>query len=229
MHDLVERNDEILNEEEGGGGESNVTAGVEKTELPIDMKRKRKEDAEDRVDEAFSSVDVLDEALQRGESRGRFYKDSHGVVHDDEGHSSADDYYSKKRQNRPSAPRHYHQVPFAKKDEAKKEGMRFDGQKKKWYHTDSNKSKSSAFKKLQESRPPQYGKATGDVYMAHSFKKGDRVRHPKYGEGTVTLGDKWTVNVTYAHGKEHHHTVESHNGKPHPKAHQSAAHLTKIK
>ena len=41
----------------------------------------------------------------------------------------------------------FHKVPFAKKDDAKAEGMRWDSASKKWYHTDTNKSKSSAFMK----------------------------------------------------------------------------------
>lgn len=140
--------DEILNEEEGGGGESNVTAGVEKTELPLDLhKRKKKDDKdaelEESIDQIFESIDVLDEmyrGLQRGESRGRFYRSSSGDVYDDEGNKL-------EPIRRRVGTRYYHRVPFAKKDEAKREGMRFDGQKKKWYHTDATKSKNSNFPK----------------------------------------------------------------------------------
>lgn len=45
----------------------------------------------------------------------------------------------------------YHDVPFKRKDEAKAEGMKFDGDKKKWYHTDSTRSHYSKFEKLKES------------------------------------------------------------------------------
>ena len=125
--------DEILNEEEGGGGESNVTAGVEKTELPLDLhKRKKKDDKEaeleESIDQIFESIDVLDEkygGLQRGESRGRFHRSSSGDVYDDEGNKL-------EPIRRGAGTKYYHRVPFAKKDEAKREGMRFDGQKKKW-------------------------------------------------------------------------------------------------
>lgn len=44
-------------------------------------------------------------------------------------------------------PRFYHDVKFAEKDTAKKEGMIFDGDKKKWYHLDADKSKKSKFPK----------------------------------------------------------------------------------
>lgn len=39
----------------------------------------------------------------------------------------------------------YHVVPFAKKDEAKAEGMRWDPDVKRWYHTDPTKSAASKF------------------------------------------------------------------------------------
>lgn len=54
---------------------------------------------------------------------------------------------------KPSAPstKIYHNVPFADKDKAKAEGMRFDGDKKKWYHTSQEASNKSSFSKLQES------------------------------------------------------------------------------
>lgn len=45
----------------------------------------------------------------------------------------------------------YHDVPYVKKDAAKEEGMRFDGDRKKWYHTSAEASDASAFKKLAES------------------------------------------------------------------------------
>ena len=45
----------------------------------------------------------------------------------------------------------YHNVPFKQKEEAKAEGMKFDGDKKKWYHTNPESSKNSKFSKLEES------------------------------------------------------------------------------
>jgi hypothetical protein len=44
----------------------------------------------------------------------------------------------------------YHEVPFSQKDDAKKEGMRWDPEKKKWYHSGPYTSASSKFKKLTE-------------------------------------------------------------------------------
>lgn len=43
--------------------------------------------------------------------------------------------------------RTYHKVPFAKKDDAKKEGMRWDPDVKKWYHSSSASSAASKFQK----------------------------------------------------------------------------------
>lgn len=51
----------------------------------------------------------------------------------------------RKRFSSASTTKTYHKVPFTKKDDAKKEGMRWDSDKKKWYHTDPHKSKSSQF------------------------------------------------------------------------------------
>lgn len=41
----------------------------------------------------------------------------------------------------------YHKVPFAQKDDAKKEGMRWDSGAKKWYHSSAAASSSSKFRK----------------------------------------------------------------------------------
>lgn len=41
----------------------------------------------------------------------------------------------------------YHKVPFDKKEEAKKEGMSWDSQAKKWYHNNSVSSNASKFQK----------------------------------------------------------------------------------
>jgi hypothetical protein len=51
----------------------------------------------------------------------------------------------------PPMPKIYHNVPFKQKEEAKAEGMKFDGTKKKWYHTNPESSKNSKFSKLEES------------------------------------------------------------------------------
>jgi hypothetical protein len=52
----------------------------------------------------------------------------------------------------------YHKVPFKQKDEAKAEGMRFDGDKKKWYHSSAEKSNNSKFQKeeVQKADIPAY-------------------------------------------------------------------------
>ena len=155
---------ESLNEDDAGApaageGGSNVTDGVKNPVPPFGTIRRKSNDEtiEEMVESAFSGVDLFDlpslvEAfnpahLQRGESRGRHYKDHNGYIHDDEGNVEHESAYNK----RPAAPRSYHQVPFHQKDSAKKEGMRWDAGKKKWYHTDAHKSKNSAFK-LHESK-----------------------------------------------------------------------------
>lgn len=46
-----------------------------------------------------------------------------------------------------SGGRFYHRVPFSQKDAAKGEGMRWDPDAKKWYHTNAEKSAKSQFPK----------------------------------------------------------------------------------
>ncbi|AMQ65920.1 exodeoxyribonuclease VII large subunit [Stenotrophomonas phage vB_SmaS-DLP_6] len=92
-----------------------------------------------------------------GHSSGRHYTDAHGVRHDDEGYSSDGNGPADRRERemhkpaaKPAAVKHYHEVPYAKKEEAKGEGMKWHAEKKKWYHTDAGKSATSKFKKLHE-------------------------------------------------------------------------------
>lgn len=49
--------------------------------------------------------------------------------------------------SKPAAEKIYHKVPFAKKDDAKAEGMKWDPEKKMWYHTSKYVSASSKFPK----------------------------------------------------------------------------------
>jgi hypothetical protein len=46
-----------------------------------------------------------------------------------------------------TSAKYYHEVPFADKSHAKAEGMKFDGDKKKWYHTSQYDSSKSKFKR----------------------------------------------------------------------------------
>jgi hypothetical protein len=93
----------------------------------------------------------------QGHSSGRHYTDAHGVRHDDEGYSSDGNGPADRRERemhkaapKPAATKHYHEVPYAKKEDAKAEGMKWHAEKKKWYHTDAAKSATSKFKKLHE-------------------------------------------------------------------------------
>ena len=89
-------------------------------------------------------------------SSGRHYTDARGVRHDDEGYSSDGNGPADRRERamhsaaKPAATKHYHEVPYAKKEDAKREGMKWHAEKKKWYHTDAAKSATSKFKKLHE-------------------------------------------------------------------------------
>jgi molybdopterin converting factor small subunit len=72
---------------------------------------------------------------------------------DDEGWertAKEDEAWNKKHARQPSE-KIYHKVPFKQKDEAKAEGMRFDGDAKKWYHS-AEKSNNSKFQKEEVQR-----------------------------------------------------------------------------
>jgi hypothetical protein len=76
------------------------------------------------------------------DSHGNHYEHHRGVVRRV---SSA--YRAPFKKKSIASQKHYHIVPFAEKETAKSEGMRWDPNVKKWYHTDSQKSAKSAFKK----------------------------------------------------------------------------------
>jgi hypothetical protein len=106
----------------------------------------------------------INESLDWGSMSKREFKRrelEHELGHEDRAERQRKSFRSYTNQQK-----HYHNVPFAKKDDAKKEGMRFDGDKKKWYHTDASKSKSSAFPKLNEEveQIDELSKGTLDSY-----------------------------------------------------------------
>lgn len=119
----------------------------------------------------YESVDneMLEHEIVRGED-GRYY--------DDEGNSSSsisksarrymvgDNYHPRKNYGygykdngrRKALPRStekiYHAVSYQQKDAAKEEGMRWDPEVKKWYHSSPERSANSKFKKIEEAYMP---------------------------------------------------------------------------
>jgi len=97
----------------------------------------------------------------------------------------------------------YHNVPFADKDKAKSEGMRFDGDKKKWYHTSTEASNKSSFPKLNESEELDYEideavdpKIAHDILTKHGvlgkdFFQGDTDHH----NSMVELSKKYKIRA----------------------------------
>lgn len=87
--------------------------------------------------------------------RHEYVDDEGNVMHGSNGASWQKSWYNRKKPSSytssSTSEKIYHNVPFKQKDQAKAEGMRFDGGKKKWYHTSTENSKKSAFPKLQES------------------------------------------------------------------------------
>lgn len=149
-------------------------------------------------------VKMLGEAryyhLARGESHGRHYKDEHGVTWDDEGYNSAGTGPSDRRERamhkaKPAATKHYHEVPYAKKEDAKREGMKWHAEKKKWYHTDAGKSATSKFKKLHESYDD-------DEYEHHDHSP------PKH-----KIGDKVHYHGGFGGGQRHRGEITGHGHK----------------
>lgn len=132
-------------------------------------------------------LEILGEAryghLARGESSGRHYKDEHGVTWDDEGHSDhghvnwgrGPQPARKHSYSKPAATKYYHEVPYAKKEDAKREGMKWHAEKKKWYHTDAGKSATSKFKKLNESYDDD-DLATGKLSKLHEEELSEELR-----------------------------------------------------
>lgn len=83
---------------------------------------------------------------------------------------------------KPGKSRYYFDVPFSKKEEAKKEGMRWDPAKKKWYHSSEFASSKSRFKALKE----DWG--SSDWYpvlqsMAEELLHGSSMRDAAYNAG----------------------------------------------
>ena len=95
-----------------------------------------------------------------GWSDGRSHTDEQGITWDDEGNGidrAGNEYLNVRGKvtklarrsappRRPAAPstKYYHKVAFADREKAKAEGMRWDPEKKMWYHISD---KPSAFPK----------------------------------------------------------------------------------
>lgn len=89
-------------------------------------------------------------ALSDSPRRRSFGYDSHGYSlrpGHDEGKPVRDRNYGSSYSGPSDSAKIYHKVPFAQRDAAKAEGMRWDSGAKKWYHTSSTKSSQSKFEK----------------------------------------------------------------------------------
>lgn len=148
----------------------------EGTELPADKGKWTAQDFRKHLESKNSKKTPQDkehEAWERKYNANRVnesekYTDENGVTWNDEGdsdhghtnwgrgpmnHYGARRYrsgYRKPAAQKPAAQKHYHSVPYKDKEHAKGEGMKWDGDKRKWYHTDAGKSATSKFKKLTE-------------------------------------------------------------------------------
>lgn len=90
-----------------------------------------------------SFKNYLNEELKEYE----IYTDAQGRRWNDEG-EMYDRTPSKVHTPTSSGSKVYFNVPFANKDAAKAEGMKFDPQRKQWFHTDNNKAAKSKFQKV---------------------------------------------------------------------------------
>lgn len=118
----------------------------------------------DRFDEAASPEEIKRQLAQDREDRKTYSKagfKSHEMQHElghetpqankqqslytRSGYRRATPTTTRPAGNKP-ATRYYHKVDFADRGLAKAEGMKWDSDKKKWYHTDARKSINSAFK-----------------------------------------------------------------------------------
>lgn len=101
-------------------------------------------------------LDVIEEDLDEAYGRSRSYAWHQDGGANDERHDldPPSHSYSSTKHSSPFSSKKsstgskiYHNVPFAKKDDAKKEGMKWDTDRKKWYHTDHTASANSKFRK----------------------------------------------------------------------------------
>ena len=130
------------------------------------------EDAQDDLSENLDEYEIV-------KTKGGYVDDEGNFVSDKSGGKNWQRSWTKRK--RPSGftsalqpgARIYHNVPFKQKDEAKAEGMKFDGDKKKWYHTDSTRSHYSKFEKLKED-------TIEEKHMSSSEKKKEKTLKAKY-------------------------------------------------
>jgi hypothetical protein len=130
---------------------------IEVAQSFMQKENESEEPVDDFEDEDLNEYEIV-KVYNPKTGRHEYVDDEGNVEHGSNGAAWQKSWYSRKRpsshsSNAPSntTQKIYHNVPFKQKDQAKAEGMRFDGEKKKWYHTSDQNSKKSAFPKLQES------------------------------------------------------------------------------
>lgn len=138
--------DENLNEDEGGTT-ANVTGEIAKPDLPLEgkkVKRRLEEDVQGIFDSAasfivgdqFPAYEAARWDGQVGHWVGGGTDEHHPGYNPMDPRRPSDQrksFSGGKFTGRRDHVRYYYSVPFAKKDEAKKLGLRFDPDKKAWY------------------------------------------------------------------------------------------------
>lgn len=114
----------------------------------IDMNNNGRLDAHDFKLLRRKKKNVAEESLDNVAEARYYGYDSHGYSLRP-GHDEGEPVRSSRHasQSAPPAAKIYHKVPFAQREAAKAEGMRWDSAAKKWYHTSSTKSNQSKFEK----------------------------------------------------------------------------------
>ena len=136
------------------------------------------------------------------------------------------DYGKTSTQTRPaststtsSSSKMYHKVPFAHKDAAKKEGMRWDPDVKKWYHTSHSASSASKFQKEEVEIVSEGPYSSGQLKPSKEQLK--QVQSVPSGGRTSVIRDKdakGTYTQTMKDGKVVSKVYESGSVKPDPNA-----------
>lgn len=129
------------------------------------------------------SEESIEEGIGRGDRYSALSNNFRGAYsRGKEWDEDAPKYYKK------STPKKiYHDVKFSDKDKAKAEGMRFDGETKKWYHTDSEKSSKSSFPKLQLKESETLDEELSEEVSpeeAHRFLTANGMGNKDYHEGS---------------------------------------------
>lgn len=153
ISEMIDRVRKLKTEELKGNQhkiDANKNGKVDAHDFKLLRKMKKEEIDLEEAEEISERRSDREIALSDSPRRRSFGYDSHGYSlrpGHDEGKPVRDRNYGSSYSGPSDSAKIYHKVPFAQRDAAKAEGMRWDSGAKKWYHTSSTKSSQSKFEK----------------------------------------------------------------------------------